>query len=323
MKKKKIILLFIFVFFCALFFAENTDNLGIKMCPIPGTNYQFSSTEVTQCLFEEVTGVNPSKEKNENYPVEMVSYYDAIYFCNELSLKFGYEPVYSIKGNTDILNTYVPFESNNIYETIEINKNADGFRLPTVAEWIYAAKGGEDYKYAGSNEINEIAIIDYDNNHEDCVAMKKPNGYGLFDMNGNVFEWTDDIDNPDIEYNLNFICGGSFFSNFTNYKIDKSEAYSAKREIQLYDTGIRLVRSNICKTVSTNLKLRSEGNMTSQVLLILSLYSKVQILEFGKSEIIDGMNNNWVKVEVISGKDRDGNKLKSGMTGWCYGGYLE
>lgn len=63
--------------------------------------------------------------------------------------------------------------------------------------------------------------------------------------------------------------------------------------------------------------------MTSQVLLILSLDSKVQILEFGKSEIIDGMNNNWVKVKVISGKDRDGNKLKSGMTGWCYGGYLE
>ena len=246
-----------------------------------------------------------------------------IYFCNELSLKFGYEPVYSIEGNTDILNTYVPFESNNIYETIEINKNADGFRLPTVAEWIYAAKGGEDYKYAGSNDINEIAILDYDNNHEDCVAMKKPNGYGLYDMNGNVFEWTDDINNPDIEYILNFICGGSFFSNFTNYKIDKSEAYPAKREIQLYDTGIRLVRSNICKTVSTNLKLRSEGNMTSQVLLILSLDSKVKILEFGKSEIIDGMNTNWVKVEVISGKERDGNKLKSGMTGWCYGGYLE
>ena len=84
-----------------------------------------------------------------------------------------------------------------------------------------------------------------------------------------------------------------------------------------------MVRSNICKTVSTNLKLRSEGNMTSQVLLILSLDSKVQILEFGKSEIIDGMNTNWVKVEIISGKDRDGNIIRSGTTGWCYGGYLE
>ncbi len=51
--------------------------------------------------------------------------------------------------------------------------------------------------------------------------------------------------------------------------------------------------------------------------------TKVKVLELGKSETIDGIKSNWVKVEVISGKDRDGNKLKVGLSGWCYGGYLE
>ena len=55
----------------------------------------------------------------------------------------------------------------------------------------------------------------------------------------------------------------------------------------------------------------------------MSAGTKVKILELGKDETIDGIKSNWVKVEIISGNDRDGNKLKVGMTGWCYGGYLE
>lgn len=79
------------------------------------------------------------------------------------------------------------------------------------------------------------------------------------------------------------------------------------------------------KTMYTNcnLKLRSGEATTTSVLTVMSAGAKVKILELGKEETIDGINSNWVKVEVISGKDRDGNKLKSGMTGWCYGGYLE
>ena len=55
----------------------------------------------------------------------------------------------------------------------------------------------------------------------------------------------------------------------------------------------------------------------------MSVGTKLKILEIGIQETIDGINFNWVKVEVISGKDRDGNKLKVGLSGWCYGGYLE
>lgn len=76
-------------------------------------------------------------------------------------------------------------------------------------------------------------------------------------------------------------------------------------------------------TVSENLKLRSGEATITQVLTVMSAGTKVKILELGKEETIDGINSNWVKVEVISGRDRDGKDIKKKTTGWCYGGYLE
>ena len=83
------------------------------------------------------------------------------------------------------------------------------------------------------------------------------------------------------------------------------------------------VSKNKTMTVSENLKLRSGEATSTQVLTVMAVGTKVKILELGKTETIDGIKSNWVKVEIISGSDRDGNKLKVGMTGWCYGGYLE
>lgn len=80
---------------------------------------------------------------------------------------------------------------------------------------------------------------------------------------------------------------------------------------------------NKIMTVAENLKLRSAGHPSSKVLTVMSAGTKLKVLELGKEEIIDDINSNWVKVEIISGNDKDGNKLKSKMTGWCYGGYLE
>ena len=93
------------------------------------------------------------------------------------------------------------------------------------------------------------------------------------------------------------------------------------------NTNAILYKNNITQNkimiVNENLKLRSGEATSTQVLTVMSADTKVKILELGKSETIDGISSNWVKVEIISGNDRDGNKLKSGMTGWCYGGYLE
>ena len=84
------------------------------------------------------------------------------------------------------------------------------------------------------------------------------------------------------------------------------------------------VSPNKTMTVSENLKLRSGEATTSEVLTVMSAGTKVKILALGKEENIDGINSNWVKVEVQSGaKDRDGRALRAGTVGWCYGGYLK
>ena len=84
------------------------------------------------------------------------------------------------------------------------------------------------------------------------------------------------------------------------------------------------VSVNKLMVVSENLKLRSGEATSTQVLTVMSAGTKVKILELGKTETIDGINSNWVKVEVqSSAKDRNGNAIKVGTVGWCYGGYLE
>ncbi len=84
------------------------------------------------------------------------------------------------------------------------------------------------------------------------------------------------------------------------------------------------ITPNKLMSVTENLKLRSSEATTSKVLAVMSAGTKVKVLELGKAETIDGINSNWVKVEVQKGaKDRDGKTIKKGTVGWCYGGYLE
>ena len=136
-----------------------------KMVKIPGRNYEMLKTEVTQELYEVVMGENPSQFKGENTPVENVSWYYAIYFCNKLSELFGYTPVYSVNGNTNVKDCgYKPGEEHGSGPYVQQNTAANGFRLPTVAEWKEA-----DY-------------------------------YGLFNTKDNVSEWCWDSDGGYFRY---------------------------------------------------------------------------------------------------------------------------
>ena len=84
------------------------------------------------------------------------------------------------------------------------------------------------------------------------------------------------------------------------------------------------VTKNKTMHVAENLKLRSGEATSTQVLTVISAGTKVKILELGKVETIDGINSNWVKIEVLAdAKDRDGKTIKKGTVGWCYGGYLK
>jgi len=183
-----------------------------EMVPVPGGSFQMGDTDgggydnerpvhmvtlsafsigkyqVTQALYQSVTGNNPSKFKGVNLPVENVNWYEAIEFCNKLSEGEGLQPAYTIKSRTPAAD--YPIRS----ATVIADWSKNGYRLPTEAEWEYAAKGGNgspgNFMYSGSNNKDKVAWYQGNSGgttHE--VGKKEPNGLGLYDMSGNVREW--------------------------------------------------------------------------------------------------------------------------------------
>ena len=215
------------------------ENVGKLMIAVPGKEFSILATEVTQELYESVMGENPSKFNGEkNLPVENVSWYDAVYFCNKLSAKCGLTPVYAVDGETDVEKWgYAP----HITGTVSQNGNNNGYRLPTVEEWQYAAKGGQEFKYSGSANLDEVGW--YDKNSEEKthpVAQKNSNVYGLYDMSGNVWEWCWDSDTPDNSYRR-CSCGGSWYYGADDCEVDNKNWYYASDAGR--NLGFRIVRS--------------------------------------------------------------------------------
>lgn len=202
---------------------ERFYRQNVKFVKLPGENYSVMKTEVTQKFYEIIMDTNPSYFKGENNPVESVTWYEAIEFCNALSKKLGYEPVYTIDGSS-----------------VTWNKNANGFRLPTHEEWVHAAKGGQNYRYSGSDNIDFVGWYRYNSgNTSHPVAQKGPNDYGLYDMSGNVWEWCWTSANGDCRV----YCGGSWKCDNFSYSCEVYSSTCINPDGRLDDLGFRIVRS--------------------------------------------------------------------------------
>ncbi len=177
------------------------------------TAFRISETEITRGQWTEIMGTDPSSDTysggGAGDPVQRVNWYHAIAFCNKLSLHQGLTPVYSVSGVNfaNLVYSEIPTSNNATWNSVTANWTANGYRLPTEMEWIWAAMGAIDAwdkPFAGSdgsNLIGDYAVFGFGSGEpgatpterSDAVAGKLPNELGLYDMTGNVSEWVWDL----------------------------------------------------------------------------------------------------------------------------------
>jgi len=175
----------------------------------------------TQKMWTEVMENNLSAFKGDNKPIESITWWEALEFCNKLSEKYGLEPVYDLSKSTQGILMIKELGGEIVYPDVANFKNTEGFRLPTEVEWEWFARGGQvaieqetfDYTYSGSNSINKVAWYDRNSGSKtQDVGLKKPNQLGLYDCSGNIWEWCYDT-TENIENGKSYTCKAFDSSN--------------------------------------------------------------------------------------------------------------
>lgn len=187
--------------------------------------FLLAAVPVTQLRYAAVTGEHPSAAQGERLPVESVSWWDAVRFCNALSLRAGLTPAYGLDADA---------------ETVEWDATAEGYRLPTEAEWEHACRAGTTGPRYG--ELDAIAwhrgnsagrIRD--------VGGKQPNAWGLHDMLGDVWEWCWDAYDAAVYGTYRVLRGGGWSDE--HWSCRASVRRRSHPTFEIDDVGFRLARS--------------------------------------------------------------------------------
>jgi titin len=223
--------------------------------------YYLGKYEVTQKEWTDIIGTNPAHDYGvgDNYPVYFVSWYDILVFCNKKSIAEGLSPCYTISGSTDPAAWgSVPTSTNDTWNTVTCNFNAKGYRLPTEAEWEYAARYNDSRTYPWGETAPSNTLCNYNSNVGSTTAVGSyPGGksyLGLYDMAGNVWEFVwdwlatytsslqTDPEGPTTPQNYKIRRGGSFYSN-VDFLLKCAVRTNESIEFKFQDEGFRIART--------------------------------------------------------------------------------
>ncbi|MEV4629474.1 formylglycine-generating enzyme family protein [Micromonospora sp. NPDC049523] len=206
-----------------------SDRRTQRSWPVELAPYQLAAFPVTQAQYALVTGERPGRTAGDRLPVEEVTWWDAVRFCNALSQREGLASAYRFQAGGD-----------GDDESIEWDRTADGYRLPTEAEWEYACRAGTTGPRYGP--LDEIAW--YRGNSDERihdVGGKRPNAWGFYDMLGNVWDWCWDIYDAEVYGTYRVLRGGGWFDE--HWSCRASVRRRSHPTYQIDDVGFRLARS--------------------------------------------------------------------------------
>lgn len=187
--------------------------------------FLLAATPITQGRYAEVTGLRPSAADGDQLPVEGVAWWDAVRFCNALSRREELAPAYRLHGDD---------------EAVEWDTSADGYRLPTEAEWEHACRAGTtEARYGPLDEIAWHRGNSDERIHD--VGGKQPNRWGLYDMLGNVWEWCWDVYDAEVYGSYRVLRGGGWFDE--RWSCRASVRRRSHPTFQIDDVGFRVART--------------------------------------------------------------------------------